>query len=71
MMLENAREQGVIVHEGVRVFDLLFEQGRAVGVTIRDRDGSLREVRANVVVDASGQNGLIQNRLRLRVWDPV
>src|SRR5262249_47077925 len=30
-----------------------------------------REVRAAVVVDASGQNGLIQNRLRLRVWDPV
>ena len=26
---------------------------------------------AKVVVDASGQAGLIQNRLRLRVWDPV
>ena len=24
-----------------------------------------------MVVDASGQNGLISNRLRLRVWDPV
>jgi flavin-dependent dehydrogenase len=24
-----------------------------------------------VVVDASGQNGLISNRLRLRVWDPM
>jgi flavin-dependent dehydrogenase len=28
-------------------------------------------VRAKVVVDASGQVGLMQNRLRLRVWDPV
>ena len=24
-----------------------------------------------VVVDASGQSGLLQNRLRLRVWDPI
>jgi flavin-dependent dehydrogenase len=34
-------------------------------------DGSTREVAAKVVVDASGQAGLIQNRFRLRVWDPV
>src|SRR5205814_5343560 len=54
-----------------RVLDVLFEDERAVGVTIRDQDGTRREVRAKVVVDASGQAGLIQNRLRLRVWDPV
>ena len=71
LMLENAREHGVVAHEGVRVFDVLFEKDRAVGVTIRDEDGSFREVRSKVVVDASGQNGLIQNRLRLRIWDPV
>jgi flavin-dependent dehydrogenase len=71
MMLQNAREHGVAVHEGVRVMDVLFENDRAVGVTIRGEDGAIREVRAPVVVDASGQNGLIQNRLRLRVWDPV
>jgi len=71
MMLDNAREHGVVAHEGARVFDVLFEKDRAVGVTIRNEDGSFREVRAKVVVDASGQNGLIQNRLRLRIWDPV
>src|SRR6185295_4092349 len=71
MMLENAREHGVVAHEGVRVLDVMFEQGRAVGVTIRDGDGTQRDGRAAVVVDASGQNGLIQNRLRLRAWDPV
>jgi flavin-dependent dehydrogenase len=53
------------------VLDVLFENERAVGVTIRDEDGSRRDVSAKVVVDASGQAGLIQNRLRLRVWDPV
>jgi flavin-dependent dehydrogenase len=66
MLLENARAHGVTAHEGVRVMDVIFENGRAVGVTLKDR-----EVRAKVVVDASGQNGLIANRLRLRVWDPI
>jgi flavin-dependent dehydrogenase len=71
MMLDNAREHGVCVHEGVRVVDVLFDQERAVGVTIQDENGKRRDVDAKVVVDASGQAGLIQNRLRLRVWDPV
>jgi flavin-dependent dehydrogenase len=67
MLLENAREHGVAAHEGVRVMDVMFDQNqRAVGVTLKDR-----EVRAQVVVDASGQNGLIANRLGLRVWDPI
>jgi flavin-dependent dehydrogenase len=71
LMLNNAREHGVEVHEGVRVHDVLFEGDRAVGVSIKDEQGPLREVRARVVVDASGQNGLLMNRLRLRVWDPT
>jgi flavin-dependent dehydrogenase len=66
MMLANAREHGAAVHEGTRVLDVAFENNRAVGVRLKDR-----EVRAKVVVDASGQNGLIANRLHLRVWDPI
>jgi flavin-dependent dehydrogenase len=71
MMLDNAREHGVDVREGVRVHDVLFEQGRAAGVRIRDADGVFHDVPAKVVVDASGQNGLLMNRLNLRVWDPI
>ncbi len=71
MMLDHARENGVDVHEGVRVREVLFDGDRAIGVTIKTQDGTLRDVHAKVVVDASGQNGLISNRLRLRVWDPV
>lgn len=70
MMLEHAREHGVDVHEGVRVVDVLFEDDRAVGVRLRE-DGRDRDVRATVVVDASGQNGLLQHTFGLRVWDPV
>src|SRR6187200_1035466 len=71
MMLDNAREHGVAAHEGIRVIDVLFEDQRAVGVTIQFEGGARRDVRAKVVVDASGQNGLLQNRFRLRVWDPL
>lgn len=71
MMLENAREQGVDVHEGTRVLDVLMDGDRAVGVRVKHEDGATEDVMARVVVDASGQNGLLMNRLRLRVWDPV
>ena len=69
MMLDNAREHGVNVHEGARVLEGLFEGERAVGVTVQTTDGR-RDVRARVIVDASGQVGLLQNKFRLRVWDP-
>ena len=71
MLLDNAREHGVNAHEGVHVVDVLFEGDRATGVRIKDADGTRRDVRAKVVVDASGQAALLQNRFKLRVWDPV
>lgn len=71
MMLENAREHGVAAYEGVRVLDVFFEDQRAVGVKIQTEDGEAREIRARVVVDASGQSGLLMNKFKLRVWDPV
>lgn len=71
MMLNNAEEQGVEVHQATRVLDVLFVGERAVGVRIQNEDGSKAEVRAKVVVDASGQSTMLQNRFKLRLWDPV
>lgn len=71
MMLNNAREHGVEAHEGVRVLDVLFDGDRATGVRIQEPDGSIRQINAKVVVDASGQSGMLMNRMKLRVWDPV
>lgn len=71
LMLRNAEEHGVRVHEGVRVRDLLFEEERAAGILIDDGNGEPREVRADVVVDASGQSSLLINKFKLRVPDPV
>ena len=71
LMLDNAREHGAEVREGVRVLDVLFEGGRAVGVRAVDEEGAESTIRCRVVVDAAGQGCLIQDRLGLREWDPV
>src|SRR5262245_18017698 len=71
MMLNNAREQGVEVFEGARVLEVLFDGDRAVGVRVQKEGGQPEEVRATVVVDASGQSTMLQNRFKLRLWDPV
>jgi flavin-dependent dehydrogenase len=71
MMLENAREHGVDAHEGVHVLEVLFDGDRAAGVRIKEPDGTRRDIHAKVVVDASGQAALLQNRFKLRLWDPV
>ena len=71
MMLNNAREHGVDVHEGVRVLEVLFDGERATGVRVQFEDGAQREVRARVVVDASGQSALIASRFKTRVIDPL
>jgi flavin-dependent dehydrogenase len=71
MMLDNARQHGVEAHEAVHVVDVLHEGARAVGVTIQPAGAARRHVHAQVIVDASGQAALVQNRRGLRVWDPL
>src|SRR5262249_10786282 len=51
--------------------DVLFEADRAVGVRVAEENGREREVRAPVIVDASGQSTMILDRLKLREWDPI
>jgi flavin-dependent dehydrogenase len=60
----------VTVSEGARVLEVLFEGSRAVGVRVKPEDGPEKEVRAKVVIDASGQSTLIIDRFGLRDWDP-
>jgi flavin-dependent dehydrogenase len=71
LMLDHAREHGVEVFQPARVLDVLFDGDRAIGVRVQNEDGTQEEVRAQVVVDASGQSTLLQNRFKLRLWDPV
>ena len=70
MLMTNAREHGVIVHEGARVLEVLFEGTKAVGIRVKPEAQPERVVKAKVIVDASGQSSLIIDKLNLREWDP-
>ncbi len=70
MLMTNAREHGVIVHEGARVLEVLFEGTQAVGIRVKPEGQPERVVKAKVIVDASGQSSLIIDKLNLREWDP-
>jgi flavin-dependent dehydrogenase len=70
MLLDNAREHGVEVCLGASVTDILFEDGRAVGVRARLPDEDDRDRRCQVVIDATGQRALLARRLKIRRHDP-
>jgi flavin-dependent dehydrogenase len=79
-LLDNATSKGVEVHRGARVLDVVFEGDRAVGVKLAT-DGSGKNgngasgaggdfIRSKVVVDASGQAGMLGARFALRQPNP-
>ena len=70
LLLENSRSNGVTVREGCYVANVIFENGRAMGVRYSSEGVSGRIARASFIVDASGQNGVLGRQLRLRRWDP-
>jgi flavin-dependent dehydrogenase len=70
MLIRHAHEQGAKVVEGVAVQEVLFEEGRAVGVRAKVADGWQRDLRARVIVDASGRRCVLANQLNLRTKDP-
>lgn len=69
ILLRNAARKGVDVREGCLVRDVIFEDGRAVGVRFVDADKRESVARAHYVVDASGLSGLLANRIGERVYD--
>jgi flavin-dependent dehydrogenase len=69
LLLDHAAEKGVEVRRGARVRDAVFEGVRAVGVRLTDAaggNGSDRVIRARVVVDAAGQQGVLSGRTASR-----
>lgn len=71
ILLNNAREKGVTVHEGARVIEVLFEGKRATGIRVKLENEPEKVVNAKIVIDASGQSTLIMDRFGLREWDPI
>ena len=70
LMLENAREKGAEVEEGVPVREVVFEGQRATGVIAGMPDGTRKQIPGRVVVDATGQSALVARRLKLKSDEP-
>ncbi|NOT00748.1 MAG: FAD-dependent oxidoreductase [Phycisphaerales bacterium] len=69
MMLDNAREHGVEVHQNALVKRVLFDGSRATGVRAVVGDRSI-EIRCSVVIDATGQATMLSGQLGLVEPDP-
>jgi flavin-dependent dehydrogenase len=70
MLLEHAAESGAEVRQEASVLEVLFEASRAVGVLVEYPGKIHEEIRAKVIVDASGQAGLLSRKLGLKDEDP-
>jgi FAD-dependent halogenase len=69
LLLRRARLHGAHVIEDANVTDVIFEGDRCVGVryTMNGSD-QVSEIRARIVVDASGQARVLARRLKLVEW---
>lgn len=64
---EKAEEAGAEVYPGVVVDDLIFENGKVVGIKARgEREGTYDELYGNCVIIAEGANSLLAERAGLR-----
>ena len=75
MLIENAVRKGANIRTGAQVLEVLFEGDRAVGVRVKltgagDAETVTQEIKAPVVIDASGTSAFLANRLKLKVSDP-
>ncbi len=67
MLWDRASELGAECVDRTRVMDVMIDyQGRATGVKIRTADGQTRQLASRVVMDGSGQQSFMANKLGLR-----
>ncbi len=70
MLLDNARARGVEVRQGIAVRDVLRDGTRVVGVRADEKGGAKGlELRARVVVDATGRDALLSRKFGWRDKD--
>ena len=71
MLLDNAVSKGVTLRQHVTVRDVLMEGSRVVGVRADTKDGVKgEEIRARVVVDATGRDSLLSRKFAWKDKDP-
>ncbi|GAA4467708.1 NAD(P)/FAD-dependent oxidoreductase [Novipirellula rosea] len=71
MLFDRAEELGADCYDQTRLIDVRFdEMQKIIGVRVRDRDGNEREIDCPVVIDATGQQSFIANKLKLKEVNP-
>lgn len=68
LMMDNSADQGAEVHRGISVREVDME-GSPSRLRLRDEQGGEREVKARVVVDATGQGTLVAKAKQLDQTD--
>ena len=69
MLLDNAKEKGVEIHQGISVREVLFEGNTATGVVTQNPNGTHETLQATVIVDSTGQRSLIGRQLNLNTTE--
>lgn len=80
MLFERAAELGADTRDRTRLVDLLWDdfrgddfrsdaQDRVTGVMVRDADGQKHKIECPVVVDGTGQQAFLANKLKLKILD--
>ena len=69
ILLDNARSLGVSVREQSVVTSPILDGDTVTGVEYRMPNGSTASIRADWIIDASGQSAILGRSLQLRQWD--
>ncbi len=71
MLFDRAAELGAECVDRTRLLDVRFDdENRATGVVVRDAEGIQREISCRVVIDGTGQQAVIANKLDLKEVNP-
>ena len=70
MMVNNAREKGAELLEGMTVKEIIKEGERVVGARAVDQEGTMHEFRAKTTLDCTGRESLSASRNGWRIHDP-
>ncbi|MCP4811727.1 MAG: NAD(P)/FAD-dependent oxidoreductase, partial [Planctomycetaceae bacterium] len=72
MLFDHAADQGADCHDQARVTDVVFdEEERFTSVQVQPAEGDPQTVSGRVLIDATGQQALVANRLGLREDNPA
>lgn len=72
LLFDRASELGADCRDQTRLLDVRFDDSdRVTGVVVQDAQGERREIECRVVIDGTGQQSFLANKLGLKEVDPI